>query len=192
VPDEIRTKLSENGIYSYRVFFFERAQDGGFFSPGHYPEQSMAALTTHDMPTLTGYWHCDDLQLGKALGLYPDDEVLSGLYANRHKDKQAILDSLHGHGSIDDSVGSHVDSVGMSAALNRGMQVHMASGSSELLSLQLEDWLQMDKPVNVPGTFKEYANWQRKLTVSLQTIFNDESLTRLASDISCARKQAST
>jgi 4-alpha-glucanotransferase len=191
VPDEIRTKLADNGVYSYRVFFFEQAQDGGFFSPAHYPEQSMSTLTTHDMPTLTGYWHCDDLALGKELGLYPTEEILSTLYASRHENKQSILDTLHGHHSVNDEVGRDVHNVDMSKALNFGMQLHMAGGSSALLSLQLEDWLEMDKPVNIPGTFKEYPNWQRKLTRNLQDIFNDSSLNELAANLTEARLKVS-
>lgn len=191
VPDEIRAKLADNGVYSYRVFFFEQAPDGGFFSPAHYPEQSMSTLTTHDMPTLTGYWHCDDLALGKTLGLYPSDDVLSSLYASREKDKQAILDTLHGHHSVNDEIGRDVHNVDMSKALNFGMQVHMAGGSSALLSLQLEDWLEMDKPVNIPGTFNEYPNWRRKLTRNLQDIFDDNSLNDLAANLTEARKHAS-
>jgi 4-alpha-glucanotransferase len=191
VPEEIRLKLADNGVYSYRVFFFEQAKDGGFFSPSHYPEQSMSTLTTHDMPTLSGYWHCHDLELGKELGLYPTEEILSTLYASRHENKQAILDTLHGHQSVNDEVSRDVHNVGMSKPLNFGMQVHMAGGSSELLSLQLEDWLEMDKPVNIPGTFKEYPNWRRKLTRNLQDVFNDSSLIHLAAKLSEARKLAS-
>jgi 4-alpha-glucanotransferase len=191
VPDEIRTKLADSGVYSYRVFFFEQAQDGGFFSPGHYPEQSMSTLTTHDMPTLTGYWHCHDLELGKDLGLYPTDEILSTLYASRHENKQAILDTLHGHHSVNGEVGHDAHQVAMSKVLNFGLQVHMAGGSSALLSLQLEDWLEMDKPVNIPGTFNEYPNWRRKLTRNLQNIFDDSSLNRLAANLTEARKHAS-
>jgi len=191
VPDEIRIKLADNGVYSYRVFFFEQAQDGGFFSPAHYPEQSMSTLTTHDMPTLTGYWHCDDLTLGKELGLYPTEDILNTLYTSRHENKQSILDTLHGHHSVNDEVGRDVHNVDMSKALNFGMQLHMAGGSSALLSLQLEDWLEMDKPVNIPGTFKEYPNWQRKLTRNLQDIFNDSSLNELAANLTEARLQVS-
>jgi 4-alpha-glucanotransferase len=191
VPEEIRHKLAENGVYSYRVFFFEQSHDGGFFSPAHYPEQSMSTLTTHDMPTLMGYWHCLDLQLGKELGFYPNEVILSDLYKSRHKDKQSILDTLHAHHSVGDEVGYDVNSVGMSKALNFGMQVHMARGSSQLLSLQLEDWLEMEKPVNIPGTFKEYANWQRKLSCDLHTLFNEESINKLASDLTKARSEAS-
>ena len=191
VPDEIRAKLADNGMYSYRVFFFEQAEDGGFFSPAHYPEQSMSTLTTHDMPTLTGYWHCDDLALGKDLGLYPTEEILSTLYASRHENKQAILDTLHGHDSVNDEVGCDVHNVAMSKALNFGMQLHMAGGSSALLCLQLEDWLEMDKPVNIPGTFNEYPNWRRKLSRNLQDIFNDSTLNDLAANLTEARKHAS-
>jgi len=191
VPDEIRTKLAENGVYSYRVFFFEQADDGGFFSPAHYPEQSMSTLTTHDMPTLTGYWHCDDLALGKKLGLYPTDEILSTLYTSRHENKQSILDTLHGHHSVNDEVGRNGHNVAMSKALNFGMQLHMAAGSSALLSLQLEDWLEMDKPVNIPGTFNEYPNWRRKLSRNLQDIFNDSSLNNLGANLTEARQHSS-
>ena len=191
VPEEIRSKLADNGVYSYRVFFFEQAEDGGFFSPSHYPVQSMSTLTTHDMPTLIGYWHCLDLELGKDIGLYPTEEILQTLYADRHENKQAILDTLHGHGSIGDNVGRDVNHTGMNRELNNGMQVHMAGGSSALLSLQLEDWLEMDKPVNIPGTFDEYPNWRRKLTENIESMFDRHDINELASKLTHARKQAS-
>jgi len=191
VPEEIRSKLADNGVYSYRVFFFEQAEDGGFFSPSHYPVQSMSTLTTHDMPTLIGYWHCLDLELGKEIGLYPTEEILQTLYADRHENKQAILDTLHGHGSIGDNVGRDVNHTGMNRELNNGMQVHMAGGSSALLSLQLEDWLEMDKPVNIPGTFDEYPNWRRKLTENIESMFERHDINELASKLTHARKQAS-
>lgn len=191
VPDEIRIKLAENGVHSYRVFFFEQAKDGGFYSPHHYPEQSMSTLTTHDMPTLTGFWHCLDLELGKQLGLYPSEAVLQELYTSRHANKQQILNTLHGHFSIPDWMGRHVEQVGMRKELNHGMQYHMAKGSSALLSLQLEDWLEMDKPVNIPGTFNEYPNWKRKLTRNVEQIFTDHALNSLALGLTDTRKKAS-
>lgn len=191
VPDEIREKLADNGVYSYRVFFFEQAKDGGFYSPSHYPIQSMSTLTIHDFPTLIGYWHCNDLELGKELGLYPTDEILQPLYGSRHDNKQQILNTLHGHGAISHNVAHDVEHVGMTQELNYGMQTHMATGSSALLSLQLEDWLQMDKPVNIPGTFKEYPNWKRKLSRNLEDIFTKPEILELASKIDKARRTAS-
>ena len=191
VPDGMDVLLKENGVHSYRIFFFERSKlDGGFISPAHYPEQAMAALTTHDMPTLRGFWHCDDLTLGRELGLYPNDEILAALSADRHQAKQRILDSLHGHGVLPASVGNDVTWVGMSTELNHGMQLHMCKGNCALFSTQLEDWLEMDKPVNVPGTSMEYPNWRRKLTKNLEAVFSDPALARLAQRMSEARNKA--
>lgn len=190
VPDDIVGKLQENGIHSYKVFFFEQAEDGGFFSPSHYPEQAMATLTTHDMPTLIGYWHCKDLELGQQIGLYTGDELMKSLYDDRIKAKQAILDSLHGHNSVSDNVGRDANYVGMSQELNYGLQLHMAKGATALLSLQLEDWLQMDMPVNIPGTSEEYPNWRRKLSVNLEDIFNKPEINQLTHDLTKARSQA--
>ena len=67
----------------------------------------------------------------------------------------------------------------------------MAKGSSALLSLQLEDWLQMDKPVNIPGTFNEYPNWRRKLSQNLEDIFSNRDILDLSARISQARIDAS-
>lgn len=169
VPDGIFELLQQFGMYSYRIFFFEQAEDGGFISPAHYPVQAMAALTTHDMPTLIGFWHCSDLKLGLDLGLYTE-EILPGLFDDRHKAKQQILDSLHGHQALPADFGRQIDSMGMSRLLNYAMQQHLAKGSCQLLCLQLEDWMEMTDPVNVPGTSEEYPNWRRKLGMTLEQL----------------------
>ncbi|MGK0371954.1 MAG: 4-alpha-glucanotransferase [Glaciecola sp.] len=80
----------------------------------------------------------------------------------------------------------------MTSELNSGMQTHMAAGSSALLSLQLEDWLQMDKPVNIPGTYSEYPNWRRKLTLNLEDVFTKLEVRALAKQLSERRKGASS
>jgi 4-alpha-glucanotransferase len=190
VPDSIREKLQQWGIFSYKVFLFEKAPDGGFTSPQHYPSNSLSTLVTHDMPTLKGYWHCLDLVLGKELGVYQDENVLQQLYGSRHDDKQRILDSVHWHGCLPDWVSKWADKSEMNTALNHGLQTHMAQGNSALLSVQLEDWIEMDRPVNVPGTYQEYPNWRRKLDLTLTEIFNLENCTVLAERLSQARKSS--
>ena len=191
VPEGIFQTLQETGVYSYRVFFFERSkEDGGLFAPEHYPVQAMATLTTHDLPTLKGFWQCEDLKLGKELGLYKDEPSLQVLYAERHECKQRILESLHGLGAIPAHISHDVNWVAMSQELNYAMQVHMAKGSSALLSLQLEDWLEMEKPVNVPGTSVEYPNWRRKLSHELEDIFSRSAISTLMEQLTQARRQA--
>ncbi|WP_413111904.1 4-alpha-glucanotransferase [Thaumasiovibrio sp. DFM-14] len=192
VPDEIVDQLADGGVHSYKVFFFETSkEDGGFISPAHYAPQSMATLCTHDMPTLRGFWHCDDLKMGAELGLYPDDEQLQGLFNSRAESKQKILDSIAWHGYLPEGVGSNAQYVPMDRYLSDAMQLHLAAGSSALLSLQLEDWLEMDKPVNIPGTVDEYPNWRRKLSHNLEDIFTKPEITALTRKLTDVRKQAS-
>lgn len=190
VPDEIVDILADAGVHSYKVFFFEVAEDGGYYSPAHYKDQSMSALCTHDMPTLRGFWHCDDLKMGKELGLYPDEKQLEVLFDDRLKCKQEILNSVAWHGRLPDCVGRDATLVAMDQHLSEALQLHLASGSSTLLSVQLEDWLEMDKPVNIPGTVNEYPNWRRKLSVGLDDIFAREEVNRIARRLTEVRQEA--
>ncbi|WP_158116734.1 4-alpha-glucanotransferase [Vibrio cincinnatiensis] len=191
VPDEIVELLRDAGVHSYKVFFFETSKDdGGFISPKHYAEQSMAALCTHDMPTLRGFWHCDDLKMGREIGLYPDEEQLEGLFADRLKCKQGILDSVAWHGYLPEGVGRDAQLVPMDSYLSEALQLHVAAGSSALLSVQLEDWLEMDKPVNIPGTVNEYPNWRRKLSMNLDELFAREDVNRIAAKLTETRAKA--
>lgn len=176
VPAEIVEKLANAGIYSYKVFLFETALDGGYYSPAHYNAQSMSVLCTHDMPTLRGFWNSDDLKLGEELGLYPDKAQLARLLSDRLLSKQKILDSVNWHGLLPDGIGADATLVPMDRRLSEALQLHVAAGSSALLSLQLEDWLEMEQPVNVPGTVDQYPNWRRKLTVDLDEMFMSENV----------------
>ena len=191
VPDEIVSLLSDAGIHSYKVFFFETAEDGGYFSPAHYQAQSMATLCTHDMPTLRGFWHCEDLKLGQTIGLYPDQSQLNSLFDDRSKSKQEILNSVSWHGVLAESVGRNANYVPMDQALSNSLQLHLAAGASSLLSLQLEDWLEMDKPVNIPGTTDEYPNWRRKLSTTLDDMFSCPNVNDLTAALTAARANAS-
>ncbi|NVD08576.1 4-alpha-glucanotransferase [Vibrio sp. JPW-9-11-11] len=192
VPDEIVDILREAGVHSYKVFFFETSEDdGGYISPVHYAEQSMSALCTHDMPTLRGFWHCDDLKMGEELGLYPDAEQLKTLFADRLESKQGILDSVAWHGYLPEGVGRDAQYVPMDSYLAEALQLHVAAGASTLLSVQLEDWLEMDKPVNIPGTVDEYPNWRRKLSMNLDEVFAHEGVNRIAHKLTEVRGKVS-
>ena len=71
------------------------------------------------------------------------------------------------------------------------MQLHMCLGNCAIFSTQLEDWLEMDKPVNIPGTSTEYPNWRRKLSRNINDIFSNPNLEALARRMTAAREQAS-
>lgn len=191
IPDPLRIALKQYGTYSYKLFFGERAGDGGFIAPQDYEPQALSALTTHDMATLKGWWGELDLSLGEKLGIY--SALIAGrLSADRKNAKQRILDSLHGLLSVGPEVPCHAeDCPEMTPMLAKGLQVHMCRGSCALYSAQLEDFIGVEKPVNIPGTFREYPNWRRKLTLNLDEIFSMPYVIELTDAMTRARESAS-
>jgi len=188
VPAEIVGKLRDSGIYSWKVLYFEQQDQNTYRAPSAWPRQSMASATTHDLPTLRGFWSDGDLTLGETLGLYPDKGVLKGLFQDRARQKQALLEALHRYGCVPKGYAKRAEKREMDTTLNRGMHRFIADSNSALLGLQPEDWLDMAKPVNIPGTTDQYPNWRRKLSVSIQEMFADDGVNRLIRDIDRRRK----
>ena len=56
VEDEVREQLTERGVLSYRLVWFEDEP------PEEFPAQALAAVTTHDLPTVAGVWNGTDEQ----------------------------------------------------------------------------------------------------------------------------------
>lgn len=191
VPVEIVSKLREGGVYSYKVLYFERDTENSFRAPQSWPVQAMATLTTHDLPTLRSYWQSDDLRLGKTLGLYRDQTVLEGLYADRNKARQGLLDGLHQYGCVPKRTPRLASSTDLSLVIRRGLQRYVASSACALLGMQPEDWLDMQTPVNVPGTSNEYPNWRRKLSHTLEAMFASAEVNNLIDDLDQRRRKVS-
>ena len=63
--------------------------------------------------------------------------------------------------------------------LTAAAQAYLAGSTAALVALQLEDLLGMEEAVNVPGTHDEHANWQRKLSVTLDELFGDAEILAL-------------
>lgn len=186
IPVELTKALRAYGALSYKTFFDGVAEDGGFIAPKDYIAEAMSALTTHDMPTLVGWWNYYDLSLGQQLGIYKPEEA-QALQNARAVAKQRILDSMHGLGSIADTYPRNVADAKMDDVLSTAMQVHLCSGSCYLFSSQVEDWIGVDKPVNIPGTLDEYPNWRRKLTKDLEDIFEDKKVLAMTKAMTEAR-----
>ncbi|HET7365973.1 MAG TPA: 4-alpha-glucanotransferase, partial [Burkholderiales bacterium] len=72
VPAELRAKLNQAGVLSYRPLFFEKTPDGELAPPGAYPRDALVCVSTHDLPTWRGYWECHDLDWRDRVGLTLD------------------------------------------------------------------------------------------------------------------------
>ncbi|KIE96115.1 putative 4-alpha-glucanotransferase [Actinobacillus pleuropneumoniae] len=172
VPKGMLQKLEDKGILAYNIFYFEWDQHGS--KPlANYPYQAMTTLSTHDLPTLQGYWKGYDFDLGKKFGVYPSEKVLNILKQSRHFNKEAIRQAVE---KVQDLA---KDSEGVNLKFVHQLQMYVADTNSALFGTQPEDWLNMLEPVNIPGTSNEYPNWRRKLSHTINEIFNHEQINQL-------------
>ncbi|MFZ5512712.1 MAG: malto-oligosyltrehalose synthase [Pseudomonadota bacterium] len=171
VPDEVRHALAAVGILSCRPFYFERDQHGSFRPPEAYPRQAAVSVSTHDLPTLCGYWRGYDLDQRTELGLFPSEEVREQQIVDRSEGRAHLLVALESQGLLPEGMSVHpVASPDMTPELARAVHIYLARTPSQLLLIQPEDLLGQIEPINLPGTGEErYPNWRRKLPRELES-----------------------
>jgi len=185
VPDEMRRAMPEYGLYHYKVLLFEKLQDR-FRRPGEYIRDALATATTHDMPTLRSYWEGRDIDLRHRLNLYPSAEVEGDVVRERERDRELLLDALRSEGLMPVQPATPQDA--FTADLAHALHLYLARSATALVALQIEDLLGETLPVNVPGTDREYPNWQRKLSADIEDMALREDLAAHLQDIQRARE----
>ncbi|MDD5641009.1 MAG: 4-alpha-glucanotransferase, partial [Syntrophales bacterium] len=177
VPPRVRRELARRGVLSYRVFYFERNHEGNFKDPSDYPAYAMATVTTHDLPTLAGYWQGEDIKLKTALGLYPQAPMAAEDTAARVRDRARLLEvaKLEGHDS-----GAGVTAASCPEAVRSGVLEFLAKSKAVLLEVRLEEIFGVASPQNLPGTISEYPNWRRKLPLTIKEMRRHPAAARLA------------
>ncbi|HEX7026449.1 MAG TPA: 4-alpha-glucanotransferase [Gammaproteobacteria bacterium] len=188
VPDEIRVALPEANVYSYKVAYFEKDDNNRFKPPRDYVHRAMATVTTHDLPTLAGWWEGIDLEMRDELKLFPTDEIRDSEYASRDYDRQVMLEALQQAGNLPEGMGTDPSAApGISHELSTAVHVQLAASNAALMVVQPEDLILMRKPVNVPGTTDQYPNWRRKLSQTTAEIFEQAQVRDMLSGIVRAR-----
>ena len=183
VPDEIRRALPQFGVYHYKVVMFEQRNDA-FVMPADYVRHALATVTTHDLPTLHGWWSGHDIDLWEKLGFYPDADAAARTRGERAEARERLMRALRaeslwiGDGGVPE----------YSESLSRAVHAFLGRTCSALVTVQLEDMIGMLEPVNVPGTSSEYSNWTRRMTASASDIFARPEVRALAAAMSEARR----
>ena len=102
LPWGFSERLADSGILSYRVLWFEREGEG-FAPPAHYPRMAMACVSTHDLPTLKGWWEGADIAEKLALGLLSDEDARKER-ETRREDRRLLLEALAREGLLAEDV----------------------------------------------------------------------------------------
>ncbi len=164
VPEGFRERLAAADILSYRVLWFER--DGTRFAPpARYPARSVAAVSTHDLPTIAGWWAGADIAEKAALGLL-DGTAAAAASSERAEARHALAEAIDAAGV---AAGAPLSadapfSDDVTAAVHR----FAGAAASALVLLQADDLAGETSALNLPGTDRERPNWRRKVRVARQ------------------------
>jgi 4-alpha-glucanotransferase len=144
VEDGVREDMAAHDVLSYRLLWFEDDE------PAEWPAEAMAAITTHDLPTVAGLWTGEDVEEQREYGTGTDEELERG--------RKSLLERLPGV----------ADDAPAEQAVERAHQL-LAEAPSLLLSATLDDAVGELRRPNMPGT-TERPNWSLPLPVAVEDL----------------------
>jgi 4-alpha-glucanotransferase len=154
VEPSVRKRLRDRGALSFRLLWFEGA------APDQWPRKAVAAVGTHDLPTVAGIWNLAE----------PDQR--------QHRLRSRLVDVTHaqdGTSPVDVAVTAY-DA--------------LARSQSCIVLASLEDALGVEERANVPGTTSEWPNWRLALPQSLEIIESADGVNRVAEVMRSGRATA--
>lgn len=165
VEEGVREKLAERKILSYRLLWFEDDP------PEKYPELAVAAVTTHDLPTIAGAWTGTDIAEERKLGMKPQTEL----------DEQ-ICKQLRTFAKVKESDP-------LPTVIKKAHKA-LARAPSAVVLAELEDVLGMTARPNLPGTSQEVRpNWSIPLPKKLEKIEIDSVVLDIAKTLGSGRRR---
>jgi 4-alpha-glucanotransferase len=173
VPGGLRRKLGQRGILGMSVLWFEQTRRG-FLPPDKWRADSAAMSTTHDLPTVAGWWSGRDLDWKDELDLFPSPESGREARADRAREKKGLWRAMCRAGAAHGPL-PPPDEPPADAAL-----AHVASTACRLALAPMEDLLGLREQPNLPGTIDEHPNWRRRLPEGAHRLDDGETQARLA------------
>lgn len=154
VPLGFDARMREHGIAGMNVLWFMREPEASrpvFLSVEEWPVEAAALTTTHDLPTLSGWWKGTDIQQRDQAGRLRADQTASALLQERDAEKQALWQTLGETPPLP------------ARAPTDTLLRFVASAPCALVLAAMEDIADVDEAPNVPGTVTEFPNWRRRL-----------------------------
>lgn len=144
VEPHVREEMTVRSMLSYRLLIFEDSAE-------EIPTESMAAVTTHDLPTLAGVWRGGDHRVQKTLELPTNDD---GMEEMRHRLRMAA--SAPPEEPVDRVIPAVYEKLGQSPA--------------RIVLATLEDAVGSTDRPNMPGVTEGWPNWKIALPKSLEEL----------------------
>lgn len=149
VSELTRQVMSERHVYGTQIMWFEFEEDGSPKRPEHYRTECLATVTTHDLPPTAGFLELRHVDIRDQLGL------LTRPVEEERAAEQELVDAYRRQLVEEGRIGDDASTEEVVLALHE----RMAASEARLFGVSLADMAGDRRPINQPGTFREYPNW---------------------------------
>jgi 4-alpha-glucanotransferase len=180
VEPVVQQTLAAFGMFSYRLLYFEKHQNGHFKAASEYPVQALVSSTTHDLPTLAGFWMYEDIRARRRAEVI-DDAGFHAQLENRNREKQKLLDLFFAHQLLPE--GYPRDAARLpewTGELHNAAIGFLASTPSRLLVVNQEDLTKETHQQNLPATTWQYPNWSWKTPFRVEDLGKESPVSGFA------------
>lgn len=150
VPGGLRETLRSAGVYGMEVLWFQR-EGSRFLRPDRWLPTAVAMTTTHDLPSVMGWFKERDIDWLDTLHRKSAWSSSAEERAARERDRKELQQGLQD---------THCNASGGPAA---AAACYIAQTPCRLALLPLEDVFEVVEQPNIPGTIEEHPNWRRRL-----------------------------
>ncbi|EHM02864.1 4-alpha-glucanotransferase [Acetobacteraceae bacterium AT-5844] len=178
VPAGFRPRLEKAGLAGMRVLWFERSGER-FTAPAYWTEGAVAMTSTHDLPTVAGWWTGHDLTWRRKLGLHPVESATA-----RQAERNALWEAFKASGTAQGRVPSRAS--GTAAA--QAAAAHIGRAACHLSLLPLEDAVAAIEQPNLPGTTHEHPNWRRRFEMPVDLMLAEPAVEQRLRGLARARR----
>jgi len=170
VPLDFRDRLMRKGVLSYRLFYFERDAEENLRHFSEYPENALVSITTHDLPTLAGFWSGRDIEEREQIGQL-DKEMAAKFREERTRHKSKIVERLVQDGLLStDAASAAWASTLPTEDLHAAVLRFLFQTRSRLVQINQEDIFLDARQQNIPGTTSQHPNWVTKMRFSVEEL----------------------
>lgn len=158
VPGGFRETLHGRGILGMQVLWFQRDGDA-FIAPERWSSEAAALTSTHDLPTVAGWWRGRDIDWTfKLKRKSPYGSEAEALEA-RGREREALWRACRDAGAAEGEPPAPDDP---DRAVDAAIEF-AARTPSPIALIQAEDLMGLPEQPNLPATTHEHPNWRRRL-----------------------------
>ena len=180
VAPGFRERLTERGILGMQVLWFEQDEAHDYLAASDWNPHAMATSSTHDLPTVAGWWAGRDIEWRSRLGLLKETQSAESEQLARRRERAKLAATLGLLGVKPTTETLEAADIPASQVLNACAR-HLAATPAPLLLLPVEDALGLEEQANLPNTVNEHPNWCRRWSSqATDLLISDEVRQRLA------------